>query len=432
MKKSILTKLQSHMFTHHPQEAVEQLELMKTQDAIGILMDQDEVLTKPIWRMLAKDILQNIFKEVQLPFKAKILNALPAQDLPLLWEPLSDDTKQTLLTLIDQQCKDKLDQLQDYPENTLGRIMKTNVVTLRDDILIKDALARIRKAQDKASRIVYVLDSNNKLAFYVEVAEMALSDTDKPITSIARPIKLMLHAHDQQEEIMSLLETADLKEVPVLDDDDRFLGIIKPSQIIQAAKEEAVSDIQTMVGVSRSETALSSVGFAIKRRLPWLEINLVTAFLAAAVVGLFEGTIAKYTALAVLLPIVAGQSGNTGAQTLAVTMRSLALNEITLKHTPILLFKEARVAFVNGIVIALTTGVAVVLWSKTPGLGFVIGVSMVISMVVAAVSGASVPLILTRLGQDPAQSSSIILTTVTDVAGFFSFLGIATSLSFML
>jgi magnesium transporter len=186
------------------------------------------------------------------------------------------------------------------------------------------------------------------------------------------------------------------------------------------------------VGASKDERAMSKVSFAVSKRLPWLEINLLTAFLAASVVGLFESTIAKYTALAVLLPVVAGQSGNAGAQALAVTMRGLALREIGIRHWLRVTSKEVRTGFLNGVAIALTTSAGVYVWSGSAGLSLIIGLSMVIAMVAAGLAGATIPILLTRLGHDPAQSSSILLTTVTDVVGFFSFLGIATLLSSLL
>lgn len=187
-----------------------------------------------------------------------------------------------------------------------------------------------------------------------------------------------------------------------------------------------------MVGASKDERALSPVWFAVGKRLPWLQINLATAFLASAVVGLFEGTIAQHTALAVLLPVVAGQSGNTGAQALAVTMRGLALREIPLRHWWRVGGKELAVGALNGIGVAVVTALAVFWWSDSRGLALVIGTAMVASMVIASVAGASIPLLLAALGQDPAQSSSIVLTTVTDVMGFFSFLGLATAMSGLL
>lgn len=192
------------------------------------------------------------------------------------------------------------------------------------------------------------------------------------------------------------------------------------------------SDVLAMVGASREERALSGPLFAVKKRMPWLQINLITAFMAASVVGLFESTIASFTALAVLLPVVAGQSGNAGAQALAVTMRGLALREITVRHWLKVMFKEMRVGLMNGIAIAITCGLGVFLWSQSVGLVLIICSSMILAMVAAGFAGAVVPIMLVKFGQDPAQASSIILTTVTDIVGFFAFLGIATLLSGML
>ena len=235
-----------------------------------------------------------------------------------------------------------------------------------------------------------------------------------------------------REEVINLFTRYRLRLLPVVDIDDRLLGVIRQSAVIKASQEEAATNLQAMVGVSRDERALSSPLSAMRKRLPWLNVNLLTAFLAAAVVGLFESTIAQFTALAVLLPVVAGQSGNTGAQALAVIMRGLALREIQIRHWQRVLLKEVFAGALNGIAIAIVTGLGVLLWSKSVGLAVVIGVAMVISMALAGLSGAAIPLLLTRLGQDPAQSASIILTTVTDVVGFFSFLGLATLFSALL
>jgi magnesium transporter len=212
----------------------------------------------------------------------------------------------------------------------------------------------------------------------------------------------------------------------------RLLGVIRHAALIKVLQEETANDIQTMVGVSPDERALSSAWFSVRKRLPWMEINLLTAFLAAAVVGLFEDTIARFTALAVLLPVVAGQSGNAGAQAQAVTMRGLALREITIRNWFRVMFKEINVGLMNGIAIALTTAAGVYVWSRSFGLALVISIAMIISMIAAGIAGSLIPIMLTRFGQDPAQSSSILLTTVTDVAGFISFLGIATLLAALL
>jgi magnesium transporter len=248
----------------------------------------------------------------------------------------------------------------------------------------------------------------------------ALDGLELPAVSVA--------ATGSADEVVEQLTTHHLASLPVVDFEGRMLGVIRQDVLLRAARQDVAADIQAMVGASRQERALSRVSFAVRARLPWLHINLVTAFLAAAVVGLFESTIAAFTALAVLLPVVAGQSGNTGAQALAVTMRGLALREVRTRHWWRVASKELLAGAGNGVAVALTTAVAVYLWSRSSGLALVIGVSMVISMTLAGLAGAVIPMLLTALRQDPAQSSSIILTTVTDVVGFFSFLGIATLL----
>jgi len=218
----------------------------------------------------------------------------------------------------------------------------------------------------------------------------------------------------------------------VVDYDDRPVGVIRNDVLVAATQQEASADIQTMTGASKDERALSSATFAVKRRLVWLQINLATAFLASGVVAMFEGTIAKYTALAVLLPVVAGQSGNTGMQALAVTLRGLALREIRLRNWPRVAFKELGAGAINGLAVAVVTALGVYIWSHSGGLALIIGISMVGSMIIASIAGASVPMVLTWLGLDPAQSSSVVLTTVTDCGGFLSFLGLATLLNRLL
>ena len=276
------------------------------------------------------------------------------------------------------------------------------------------------------------MDEEGHLKATVSLQDLAVSPPKDRLSRIMKPAMAFVHALSPREEIVELLTQYRLSTLPVVDLDHRLLGVLRYAALVTAAAEEATADIQTMVGASKEERALSKISFAVRKRLPWLEINLATAFLAAAVVGLFEETIARYTALAVLLPVVAGQSGNTGAQALAVVMRGLALREVRLRHGMRLLMKELSVGFLNGVVVAATTSFFVYLWSRSVGLALVIGLSMVASMAIAGLAGAAIPVLLTYLKQDPAQSSSIILTTVTDVAGFFSFLGIATLLSGML
>ena len=310
--------------------------------------------------------------------------------------------------------------------------METDIVAFNHRVTVAEALAQLRQRKKDELRYLFLLNDDLYLEGQVSLQRMALADGEQTLGSLAKPVVAVAHALDPKSEIVETLEKYKIDLLPVIDGSDHFIGVIRGKNILSVLKEDIATDMQTMVGASKDERALSSVLFAVKKRLPWLQINLLTAFLAAAVVGLFESTIAQYTALAILLPIAAGQSGNTGAQALAVTMRGLTLREITVRQWWQVTRKEALAALINGCAIALTCGAGVYVWSQSLGLSLIIALAMISSMLIAAVAGALVPIMLKRAGQDPALSSSIILTTVTDIAGFMSFLGIATLLSGML
>jgi len=297
---------------------------------------------------------------------------------------------------------------------------------------VRETLRLLRRSRSKTARSLFLIDEDNRLSAKVTIQDVAVAFPSQTLDGLAQPITASVNALALQEEVAETLERFKLADLPVVDADGNLIGVVYHADLLQAMQEDATADIQTMVGASKDERALSKATFAVRKRLPWLHINLVTAFMAAAVVGIFEDTIARFTALAVLLPVVAGQSGNSGAQALAVTMRGLALREITIRHWLRVTVKEVGTGFMNGVAIAVTCGIGVYIWSSSRGLVLVIMLSMVLAMITAGFAGAVVPIALTRLGQAPAQSSSIILTTVTDIAGFLSFLGIATLLAGLL
>jgi magnesium transporter len=305
-------------------------------------------------------------------------------------------------------------------------------MSLRPQMTVEQAQLKLRSSKPKAVNEVYAVDDEGVLAGRVAIQDIAIADPDTTIQDIMAPVLTYVQALDPKEEVADKLEKYKLNSIPVVDFNMQLTGVIRSARLLKVFQEEMSVDIQTMVGASKDERALSKTSFAVARRLPWLHINLLTAFLASAVVGIFESTIAQFTALAVLLPVVAGQSGNAGAQSLAVTMRGLALREISVRHWPKVVLKEVNVGLLNGAAIALTTAVCIYIWSQSAGLALVIAIAMVLSMIAAGFSGAVIPITLRYFGQDPAQSSSIILTTVTDVVGFFSFLGTAAVLASML
>lgn len=383
----------------------------------------------------------NLLSHMNPQFAAEVLAALPdtlllqtvAELSPhvaaSLIGSLKSDSQVRLMNRIPERLAQEILAFMEYPRESVGSLMDSRVFALPEDLTIEQAIQQIRANGRQDLHDVYIIDRNHTLVGRISLRDLLLTPLDERLQSIMTRDLLTIHPLENREEIVELLNERKLLTIPVVDLDGHLLGVIRNEAIFQASHEDATADMQTMVGASADERALSPPLFAVKKRLPWLQINLLTAFLAAFVVGLFENTIAQFTALAVLLPVVAGQSGNTGAQSLAVVMRGLALRDIRPTQWFTVTQKEVSVAFVNGLAVAATTCLGVYVWSRSGGLTFVIGISMVASMVIAGLSGALIPITLRAMNQDPAQSSSIILTTVTDVVGFLSFLGLATLFS---
>ncbi len=368
------------------------------------------------------------FESLPVEEQAEVVAAAPTHLALGLMAGLSEPRRERLVSGLPASLGKELDRLLDLPAGAAGRLMDRSVCTLNREMTVDEALDRIRSSSVRGMRWLYLLDPDRRLDGRVEMQALALAEPSERVGSHAGPTP-SVDVVAPRDEVAALLDRHRTDSLPVVDSGGRLLGVVRYDQLIDAIGESASADMQTMVGASAEEQATSPFGFAVRRRLPWLQINLLTAFLASAVVALFEGLIAQFTALAVLLPVVAGQSGNAGAQALAVTVRGLALREVGGRDLRRLLTKELAAGMVNGLALAVVCGAGVYLWSRSLGLALVIALATLIAMPTAGVAGALVPMLLTRLGQDPATASSILLTTVTDVAGFVSFLGIAFLLS---
>lgn len=416
----------------HPLRAQLAVNQLSLEDLLELLQNQAATDMITMWNGLMLDVAARVLQ--QLP-EAKVIQILQRGDpvhTARVLVRLVAEQRQHLMMLVDSTRQRELSDLVQYPENSAGALMDPRFLPLTETLSVREVLHRIRKFKPRFTRQLYIVEAQGLLQGMVEMHRLALAEAADPLSLLVQPVPGVVEATATREEVVKQLETHRVTDLPIVDIAGRLIGIIHYDALMEAVREESSVDMLTMVGASRDERALSPVGFVVKKRLPWLSINLLTAFLAASVVGLFESTIAQFTALAVLLPVVAGQSGNTGAQALAVTMRGLALREIGTSQWLRVARKEVGAGFINGVSIAVLTALGVLVWSSSLGLALVIGISMVIAMVAAGFSGVIIPVVLSSLGQDPAQSSSIILTTVTDVVGFFAFLGIATLLSSML
>ena len=414
-----------------PEEAARYVESAPLDEAVALLASEPTPHAVAVIERLASNVAADVLQAAAPEHARRLVGAMDPVRAAASLAWLDGEGRESLLQGVDERIAKDVRTMAEYPPETAGRLMDPRVIALRRGTTVQEALRRVRAVRRRDVTDVFLTDEDGRLAGRVRLQDLAVSAPAESLDALAEPA-VSVPGTATAEDVVAQLTDRRLASLPVTDFEGRPLGVIRHDTLVKAAQQDVAADIQAMVGASREERALSHVSFAVRKRLPWLEINLATAFLAAAVVGLFESTIAKFTALAVLLPVVAGQSGNTGAQALAVTMRGLALREIRVAQWPRVTRKEASVAFVNGWAIALTTSAGVFVWSGSAGLALVIGVSMVISMVAAGLAGAAIPMVLTSVGQDPAQSSSIILTTVTDVVGFSSFLGIATVLSGLL
>ena len=426
----IIEALNHRFLQEFPREAAARLEDLPPEEAAAVLAAEPAVAAG-VWDNLTPAAAEAIAAHLDPQSRAALLAGMEPGRAAQLLAFLEPDRRETYLAELAPAVQGELRALLRYPEDTAGQMMDTRVAGFSGDLAVAEALARLRRAVPGAIATLYLVDDQGRLTGRADLRDLALADPGRPLRELARAA-VSVQDLDPRETVVERLSQIGAPSLPVVDFGGRLVGVLRQSALLSAVQEEAAADLSTMVGAGREERALSTSRLAVARRLPWLEINLATAFLAAAVVGLFEGTIARFTALAVLLPVVAGQSGNAGAQALAITMRGLALREITHRHAWRVAFKEMRVGLLNGIAIAATTAVGVYLWSTSWGLALVIALAMVLAMVAAGLAGALIPVTLTRLGQDPAQSSSIILTTVTDVVGFAAFLGIATLLAGLL
>ncbi len=424
-----LAQLSGKFLVEHPGEAAKRLETLDAGLVAEFAASCDEELLEPLFERLSSDFAAQVADGLEEERQIQILRRLDPRYGALMLVQLPEEKRKALLKGLPRGVARSLRTMMSYQPESAGALMETRLTALREDMAVEDARRRIQKGRRQNEVRFYVTDADNRPVARMNARDLLVAAIDAPVGELGQAVEVTVTSDMPKDELTRLMQDTGLSELPVVDAEGRLVGVISHLALVGAMREEATADIQKMVGVSKDERALSPAMFSVRKRLPWLEINLLTAFAAASVVGAFESTIAKYTALAVLLPVVAGQSGNAGAQALAVAIRGLALREIGPRQWLRLLRKEAAVGLVNGVAIAITTGVAVLIWSQSLGLAGVIAVSMVISMVIAGASGALTPIILAKLGQDPAQSSSIVLTTITDIAGFMSFLGIATLLA---
>jgi magnesium transporter len=358
---------------------------------------------------------------------AKLVQEIASDDAAALVDHLPEELSSEVLELMRRRESGQVESLLDYAERTAGRIMNPNVFALSEDLTVAEAVSALQSAINvEMVFYLYVVDARRHLVGVTSLRRLLLVSPETPLKRIMTADVFSVRVDTDQEEAARLVASYNLLAIPVVDEENKLAGVVTVDDVIDVLKDEATEDLYRLAGVSGDERVETPAFEALRKRLPWLGINLVTAFLAASVVAAFEGTIQQATALAVFMPIVAGMGGNAAMQTLTVIVRGLALGELSWANARKALLKEATIGLGNGVALGVVAALVAWVTKGNPVLGLILGMAMVCNMLVASTAGTLVPLGLKAMKVDPALASSVFITTFTDVVGFASFLGLAT------
>jgi magnesium transporter len=373
-------------------------------------------------------VREEILEELEPVTVAEGVLELESDDAVELLEGLDEEDQEEILEKLPAKERDTLERSLLYPENSAGRRMQTEFITVPPDWTVGQAIDYMRETPDLPDRFyeIYPVDQAQHWLGAVALDSLLRARRPVPLAELIDEDRRRVSVLDDQEEVARLFGKYNLVAAPVVDTTDRLVGVITIDDVVDVIEEEADEDLKALGGVTSDEELSDSVWTIARGRFNWLLVNLATAFLASSVLGLFEGQLEKMVALAVLAPIVASQGGNAATQTMTVAVRALATRELGSSNAFRVVIREGLVGLVNGIAFALITGVAAVAWFRIPGLGVVIGLAIICNLVAGALGGILIPMVLERVRADPAVASGTFVTTITDVVGFFSFLSIAT------
>jgi magnesium transporter len=410
-----------------PVSVAHRLEAMAEDDAASVVSMLDQDLKTRVVPHLQVHFAAELLKSVSAVDFEAIARAMEPERAAAVYSNLPIDAQERLLPLLAEPVRRHARALLAYPLDSVGRLMTPQFLSFHHTLNARDAVQKIRSLSKNGMPVsyAYVVNDKDALVGVLNMHSLLLADPDALIETFMRENVFSLRPFTSKQDAAAELSQRGYFAAPVVDAENRLLGVVKAERLIQDAPLDLARDVQKMFGAGGDEGPFSTLGYSLRKRLPWLHVNLATVFLAAGVVSLFEDTIARATVLAVFLPVVAGQGGNAGAQSLAIVMRGLVMREIPRSRFVPLIIKEGMLGIINGVVTGLVTAIVAWVWFGNAALGVVIGLAMIVNLLCAGLAGASIPIGLKSLGLDPAQCSSIVLTTVTDVVGFFAFLGFA-------
>ena len=417
--------------------ALSQLSIADSADLISKVNDEDR---KELLSMYSDEVDPEVFAELDQELSRAVLSEMPAESVAQLItdlesddaldlvETLNTDFRQEIIKHLSAKTRLVLEEGLSFPEDSAGRLMRRELVAIPEFWSVGKTLDYLRTAASTLPEDffgIFIIDPAHHLTGTISLDRLVRATRSDHLRDIVpKDNSHPVSAEMDQEDVAHMFRRENILSAPVVDDSNRLIGAITIDDVVDVIDEEAHEDIMRMAGVEEGDlyrAVISTTG----TRFRWLFVNLLTAVLASIVISWFDATIQQVVALAVLMPIVASMGGNAGTQALTVAVRAIATNKISGMNSWRVIWKEALVGAINGILFALITGVLAALWFLNPILGFVIAMAMIINLIVAGLFGAGIPLMLDRMGSDPAVSSTVLLTTVTDVIGFFSFLGLA-------
>ena len=421
------------------EQLAEMIEFIHPVDILEVIHEykEDEDV---IMKRLPSEILAEIVDEEEDEEKYGLLSHFSDTEQMVILEEMSSDEITDLVSVLDEaesedvlskmnvEDRQEVRELLSYDADTAGGLMATEFISLSQHMSVLQTLEYLQKAAQDAEMAyyLYVVDQSNVLTGVVTLREIVAHSFDTLIRDIANPNVISVPASTDQEEVARIFSKYSFLMMPVVDEHAHILGVITVDDVMDIIEEENTEDIHRLAQINEEEKVDGSLIESLKSRLPWLLINLLTAFLASSVVAVFSGTIEKVVALAAVNPIIAGMGGNAGTQSLTIVVRGIALGELTGDNARRVFFKEFGVGILSGVSIGLVVALICGVMQQNPIFGLVVGLAMLLNMAFATIAGYAVPVILKKINVDPALASSVFVTTVTDVLGFFFFLGLAT------
>jgi magnesium transporter len=422
-----LVELQRRVRVLHPADIAKLLESLPLEDRLVVWGELTARLAGPALVEVSPEVRASLIEDTSRERLIATLRELDADDLRYLSATLPDDIVDEVSAMLDAHDRSWVEQSRAYPESSVARLMTQDVLSLRDSQSAGEAIDLVRRRGRLPAHTdrLFVVDSRNLLVGALPLDTLMIAPSDACVTSIMEPDVRRFRPDDDAEQVATAFERYDMLSAPIVDNRAKLIGRVTAHAVMDFIRSESQNDALALAGLRKAEDLFAPVRDSARNRWPWLAVNLVTAFIASRVIGAFESTIQQLVALAALMPIVASIGGNTGNQTVALVVRGLALEQITVRSWWYLLRKEVTVSLLNGLLWGTLVGVFATIVYRSVALGAVMSAAVLLNLLIAAIVAVFVPLALVQAGRDPAQGASVVLTFVTDGMGFFLFLALA-------